>query len=90
MPTGLSTSGNVSGGGSTTVAAGPSALAQSAVDIALRDLKARRLGQPLWTLLGGHDSKVPCYAGGIDLHLSIEQLRRQTDDSLRKAFASSK
>ena len=69
---------------------GPSALAQSAVDIALWDLKAKRLGQPLWTLLGGHNSKVPCYAGGIDLHLPIEQLLRQTDDNLRKGFRAIK
>ena len=69
---------------------GPSVLARSAVDIALWDLKAKRLGQPLWTLLGGHDSKVPCYAGGIDLHLPIEQLLRQTDDNLRKGFRAIK
>src|SRR3954451_8224041 len=46
---------------------GPGVLAHPAVRMALWDLKARRLGQPLWRLLGGHDPRVPCYAGGIDL-----------------------
>ncbi|HET6183156.1 MAG TPA: mandelate racemase/muconate lactonizing enzyme family protein [Acetobacteraceae bacterium] len=69
---------------------GPAVLAQSAVDIALWDLKARRLGQPLWMLLGGHDPRVPCYAGGIDLHLPIERLLRQTDDNLAKGFRAIK
>jgi L-alanine-DL-glutamate epimerase-like enolase superfamily enzyme len=63
---------------------GAAVLAQSAVDMALWDLKARRLGQPLWTLLGGHDPRVPCYAGGIDLDLPLDRLLRQTDDNLRK------
>jgi L-alanine-DL-glutamate epimerase-like enolase superfamily enzyme len=45
---------------------GSASLAISAVDIALWDLKARRFGTPLWRLLGGHDPRVPAYAGGID------------------------
>jgi len=69
---------------------GAAVLAQSALDIALWDLKARRLGQPLWTLLGGHDPRVPCYAGGIDLDFPLERLLRQTDDNLRKGFRAIK
>ena len=69
---------------------GAAVLAQSAVDMALWDLKARRLGQPLWTLLGGHDPRVPCYAGGIDLDLPLDRLLRQTDDNLRKGFRAIK
>src|SRR5262245_9087714 len=38
---------------------GPTVLALSAFDIALWDLKARRLGRPLWRLLGGNDPNVP-------------------------------
>ena len=57
---------------------GPTVLAQSALDIALWDLKARRAGLPLWRLLGGFDARVPCYAGGIDLDLSPEALVDQT------------
>jgi L-alanine-DL-glutamate epimerase-like enolase superfamily enzyme len=69
---------------------GSVSLAISAVDIALWDLKARRLGQPLWRLLGGYDPAVPCYAGGIDLDFPLDQLLRQTDDNLAKGFRAIK
>jgi L-alanine-DL-glutamate epimerase-like enolase superfamily enzyme len=69
---------------------GPTVLALSAVDIALWDLKARRLGTPLWRLLGGHDPKVPCYAGGIDLELSLDELLVQADGNLEKGFRAIK
>jgi L-alanine-DL-glutamate epimerase-like enolase superfamily enzyme len=69
---------------------GPSVLAQSALDMALWDLKGRRLGQPLWKLLGGHDPRVPCYAGGIDLDFPLDKLLRQTDDNLAKGFRAIK
>jgi L-alanine-DL-glutamate epimerase-like enolase superfamily enzyme len=64
--------------------------ALSAVDIALWDLKARRLGVPWWRLLGGHDPKVRAYAGGIDLHLSTDALLRQTEDNLKRGFRAIK
>jgi L-alanine-DL-glutamate epimerase-like enolase superfamily enzyme len=69
---------------------GPTALAISAFDMALWDLKARRAGLPLWSFLGGFDPKVPCYAGGIDLDLPLDQLLRQTDDNLAKGFRAIK
>src|SRR5215472_10828924 len=69
---------------------GPTVLALSALDIAVWDLKARRASLPLWRLLGGFDPRVPCYAGGIDLDLSIEALLQQTDDNLRKGFRAIK
>ncbi|WP_218509059.1 mandelate racemase/muconate lactonizing enzyme family protein [Variovorax sp. dw_308] len=69
---------------------GPTVLALSAVDMALWDLKARRLGQPLWKLLGGNDPRVPCYAGGIDLQLPLDELLAQTDGNLAKGFRAIK
>jgi L-alanine-DL-glutamate epimerase-like enolase superfamily enzyme len=69
---------------------GSVSLAVSAVDIALYDLKARRLGTPLWRLLGGFDPNVPCYAGGIDLEFTLDALLRQTDDNLAKGFRAIK
>jgi L-alanine-DL-glutamate epimerase-like enolase superfamily enzyme len=69
---------------------GPSVLALSAFDMALWDLKARRARLPLWRLLGGHDPKVPCYAGGIDLDLSVKQLLKQTEGNLEKGFRAIK
>ena len=69
---------------------GPAVLAQSAFDIALWDHKAKRAGVALWRLLGGHDPRVPCYAGGIDLDLSAEALIRQTDGNLARGFRAIK
>ena len=65
---------------------GPSVLALSALDIALWDLKAKRAEQPLWRFLGGYDSKVPCYVGGMDLNLDADQLIRQTEANLAKGY----
>jgi L-alanine-DL-glutamate epimerase-like enolase superfamily enzyme len=69
---------------------GPTVLAISAFDMALWDLKAKRAGLPLWTLLGGFDPRVPCYAGGIDLELSPDELIRQTEGNLAKGFRAIK
>jgi L-alanine-DL-glutamate epimerase-like enolase superfamily enzyme len=69
---------------------GPTVLALSAFDIALWDLKAKRAKLPLWNLLGGHDPKVPCYAGGIDLDLSVDDLLKQTEGNLAKGFRAIK
>src|SRR5687768_15558902 len=69
---------------------GPTVLAISAFDMALWDLKAKRAGLPLWNLLGGNDARVPCYAGGIDLALSPDELLRQTDGNLQRGFRAIK
>ena len=69
---------------------GAQALAISAVDIALWDLRARRQAAPLWRVLGGFDPRVPCYAGGIDLDFTLDALLRQTDDNLARGFRAVK
>jgi L-alanine-DL-glutamate epimerase-like enolase superfamily enzyme len=69
---------------------GPTVLALSAIDMALWDLKARKLAQPLWKLLGGFSDKVPCYAGGIDLDLPLPKLLAQTDRNLDRGFRAIK
>ena len=69
---------------------GAAAFAVAAVDIALWDLRARRAGLPLWRLLGGHDPKVPAYAGGIDLQFPLDRLLKQTEDNLAKGFRAIK
>jgi len=61
---------------------GATALALSTADMALWDLLGRRTGRPLWRLLGGHDPSVACYAGGVDLDFSIDDLKRQADGFL--------
>ena len=45
---------------------GPIAQAIAGVDVALWDLHARRLQQPLWRLLGGSSPRVRVYASGIN------------------------
>ncbi|MEX2520181.1 MAG: mandelate racemase/muconate lactonizing enzyme family protein [Paracoccaceae bacterium] len=69
---------------------GPTVLALSAFDIALWDLAAKKAGQPLWRHLGGHDAAVKCYAGGIDLMLSADELIAQTQANLAKGFRAIK
>jgi L-alanine-DL-glutamate epimerase-like enolase superfamily enzyme len=43
---------------------GPGAMALSALDVALHDLKARALGVPLWRMLGAVRDRVPIYGSG--------------------------
>lgn len=69
---------------------GPTVLAQSALDIALWDLAAKKAGQPLWRHLGGADPAVKVYAGGIDLMLSADELIAQTERNLAKGFRAIK
>lgn len=45
---------------------GPIAQCIAGLDIALWDLHARRLSQPLWRLLGGTSPEVPVYASGLN------------------------
>ena len=45
---------------------GPIAQCVAGLDIALWDLHAKRLGQPLWKLLGGKSARVRVYASGLN------------------------
>lgn len=69
---------------------GMAAHAIAAVDTALWDLRARRAGLPLWRLLGGHDRRVPAYAGGIDLQFPLDRLLAQTETNLANGFRAIK
>lgn len=69
---------------------GPVAFALAAVDGALWDMKGRRLGTPLWRLLGGHDPKVRAYAGNIDLNFPMEKLLEGASASVEAGFRSVK
>lgn len=60
--------------------AGIAAMAISAVDIALWDLKARLLKLPLCELLGKVRDRVPLYGSGGFTSYSIGQLRKQLAD----------
>lgn len=69
---------------------GIASFAISAVDIALWDLKAKLVNEPLWRFLGGHDDRAQVYAGGIDLDLSLDDLREQTRENLDRGFRAIK
>jgi L-alanine-DL-glutamate epimerase-like enolase superfamily enzyme len=69
---------------------GLAAFAIGAVDTALWDLRAKQAGLPLWRLLGGHDPRVPAYAGGIDLQFPLEKLLEQTETNLANGFRAIK
>ena len=62
----------------------------SAVDIALWDLKARKLRTPLWRLFGGYDPKVQVYAGGIDLDFTVSELLAQADRFVSEGYRAIK
>jgi L-alanine-DL-glutamate epimerase-like enolase superfamily enzyme len=67
---------------------GAQALAMSAVDIALWDLRARRQSASLWRVLGGFDPRVPCYAGGPEFPLMVDaNMRWSVDEAIRAARA---
>jgi L-alanine-DL-glutamate epimerase-like enolase superfamily enzyme len=46
----------------------------SALDVALWDLKAKANDEPLWRMLGGVDPRVHCYASGIEIPLSDQEM----------------
>lgn len=68
----------------------PASFALAAVDVALHDLRGRRLGQPLWRLLGGHDPMVRAYAGNIDLNFPVEKLVAGALRSVDEGFGAVK
>ena len=69
-------------------------LARSAaglVDIALWDLKAKALGQPLWRLLGASNNLVPTYASwNLWWQYDIETLARHGAEAVAQGFRAMK
>ena len=65
---------------------GMASFAMAAVDIALWDLRGHREALSLWRLVGGCQSEVSVYAGGIDLYLSLESLLSQAEAFLDQGF----
>ncbi|WP_371742253.1 mandelate racemase/muconate lactonizing enzyme family protein [Aestuariibacter sp. A3R04] len=62
----------------------------SAVDIALWDIRCKRINQPLWRLAGGCSDRTPCYAGGIDLNFDLTRLIENIEGYLAKGFKAVK
>ncbi len=60
--------------------------AVSAVDIALWDIRCRRLAQPLWKVAGAHGNTAASYAGGIDLGFDEKKLLDNVQGYLDRGF----
>ena len=69
---------------------GIAAFSISAIDIALWDLRCKRLGQPLWEVAGGSASFARAYHGGIDLAFSLDRLLTNVNSYLETGLSSVK
>lgn len=65
---------------------GIAAFAISAIDIALWDIRCRKLNKPLWQVAGGNDNKCKAYRGGIDLNDPLPKLLENVESYLNDGF----
>jgi len=65
---------------------GIASFAISALDIALWDLRGKRLGLPLWRMAGGAADRCKAYCGGIDLNFPLEKLLASIRGYLERGF----
>ncbi|MEP4433775.1 MAG: uroporphyrinogen decarboxylase, partial [Hyphomicrobiales bacterium] len=69
---------------------GIASFAISAVDIALWDLRGKKLGQPLWKMAGGAAQSCKAYCGGIDLNFPLPKLLNSIKSYLDRGFEAVK
>jgi L-alanine-DL-glutamate epimerase-like enolase superfamily enzyme len=65
---------------------GVAAFANSAVDIALWDLRGKARGEPLWKMAGGAGTTTRAYCGGIDLNFPLPKLLVSVEGYLARGF----
>ncbi len=65
---------------------GIASFAISAVDIALWDIRCKKLGQPLWKVAGGQGNTCKAYCGGIDLMFPLEKLLGNMKSYMDRGF----
>ncbi|MEQ8420275.1 MAG: mandelate racemase/muconate lactonizing enzyme family protein [Arenibacter algicola] len=65
---------------------GIASFAISTIDIALWDIKCKRVGKPLWKMAGGAGNTCKAYCGGIDLQFPIEKLLKNMQGYLDRGF----
>jgi L-alanine-DL-glutamate epimerase-like enolase superfamily enzyme len=65
---------------------GIASFAMSAVDIALWDIRCKKLGAPLWKVAGGASNSCKAYCGGIDLMFPLEKLLNNIKGYLSNGF----
>jgi L-alanine-DL-glutamate epimerase-like enolase superfamily enzyme len=61
-------------------------LVQSAIDIGLWDIIGKKLGQPVYKLLGGFRDEVPAYATSIDLGWTLEEVVEEKVEQVELGF----
>ncbi|MGG1554019.1 mandelate racemase/muconate lactonizing enzyme family protein [Paenibacillus ferrarius] len=69
---------------------GIASFAISAIDIALWDLRGKRMDEPLWKLLGGSDHSTKAYAGAIDLNFPMDKLLANIQGYMDQGFRAVK
>ena len=70
---------------------GISAMAIAALDTASWDIKAKAAGLPLWKLIGGARSKIPCYASeGLWINADIESLKEEAASFIERGHTAMK
>lgn len=65
---------------------GIASFAISALDIALWDLRGKRIARPLWRMAGGASDRCRAYAGGIDLNFPLPKLLSSIRGYLEHGF----
>ncbi|WP_218598543.1 mandelate racemase/muconate lactonizing enzyme family protein [Polaribacter sp. NJDZ03] len=65
---------------------GIASFAISAIDIALWDIRCKKLNQPLWKVAGGTNNTCKAYCGGIDLMFPLEKLLKNMKTYLANGF----
>ncbi|WP_271783007.1 mandelate racemase/muconate lactonizing enzyme family protein [Aquimarina algiphila] len=65
---------------------GIASFAISTIDIALWDIRCKKMGQPLWKAVGGANNTCKAYCGGIDLMFPIEKLLNNMKAYLSRGF----
>ncbi len=69
---------------------GVTSLARAACDVALWDLKGKKMGLSLCRLLGGGPKPIPSYGGGVNLRFSTENLVEEMQQYLDMGFRAVK
>lgn len=69
---------------------GIASFAISALDIALWDLRGKRLGKPLWKMAGGVSNRCKTYRGGIDLGYTKTRLLDSISEYLAEGYRAVK
>ena len=65
---------------------GIASFAVSALDIALWDIRCRKLGKPLWQVAGGAADRCKAYRGGIDLNYPLPKLLESVGGYLAEGY----